>query len=129
MNIDHLINGQRVAGQDYFDNINPATQEVIGQIARGGTDDVNAAVASHYPKEAAAAQMAAGGGAGGAGAELLGEGLLLDVIAEAVDDAVHGEPGGVVARGDGRPGGVEVRRPGQARRPSAGSPSCGGRRS
>jgi 5-carboxymethyl-2-hydroxymuconic-semialdehyde dehydrogenase len=46
MNIDHLINGQRVAGQDYFDNINPATQEVIGQIARGGTDDVNAAVAA-----------------------------------------------------------------------------------
>ena len=46
MNIDHLINGQRVAGQDYFDNINPATQEVIGQIARGGTDEVNAAVAA-----------------------------------------------------------------------------------
>ena len=46
MNIDHLINGQRVAGQDYFDNINPATQEVIGQIARGGTEEVNAAVAA-----------------------------------------------------------------------------------
>ena len=46
MNIDHLINGQRVAGQDYFDNINPATQEVIGQIARGGSDEVNAAVAA-----------------------------------------------------------------------------------
>ena len=46
MNIDHLINGQRVASQDYFDNINPATQEVIGQIARGGTDEVNAAVAA-----------------------------------------------------------------------------------
>ena len=46
MNIDHLINGQRVAGQDYFDNINPATQEVIGQIARGGTDEVQAAVAA-----------------------------------------------------------------------------------
>ena len=46
MNIDHLINGQRVAGHDYFDNINPATQEVIGQIARGGTEEVNAAVAA-----------------------------------------------------------------------------------
>jgi 5-carboxymethyl-2-hydroxymuconic-semialdehyde dehydrogenase len=46
MNIDHLINGQRVAGQDYFDNINPATQEVIGQIARGGTEEVQAAVAA-----------------------------------------------------------------------------------
>jgi 5-carboxymethyl-2-hydroxymuconic-semialdehyde dehydrogenase len=46
MNIDHLIHGQRVAGQDYFDNINPATQEVIGQIARGGTEEVNAAVAA-----------------------------------------------------------------------------------
>ena len=46
MNIDHLINGQHVAGQDYFDNVNPATQEVIGQIARGGTDEVQAAVAA-----------------------------------------------------------------------------------
>jgi 5-carboxymethyl-2-hydroxymuconic-semialdehyde dehydrogenase len=46
MKIDHLINGQRVAGHDYFDNINPATQEVIGQVARGGADDVNAAVAA-----------------------------------------------------------------------------------
>ena len=46
MNIEHLINGQRIASQDYFDNINPATQEVIGQIARGGTDEVNAAVAA-----------------------------------------------------------------------------------
>ncbi len=46
MNIDHLINGQRVAAQDYFDNINPATQDVIGQVARGGTEDVQAAVAA-----------------------------------------------------------------------------------
>ena len=46
MNIDHLINGQRIAGQDYFDNINPATQEVIAQVARGGADEVNAAVAA-----------------------------------------------------------------------------------
>ncbi len=46
MNIDHLINGQRVASQDYFDNINPATQDVIGQVARGGVDEVNAAVAA-----------------------------------------------------------------------------------
>ncbi|MFZ9554782.1 MAG: aldehyde dehydrogenase family protein, partial [Limnohabitans sp.] len=46
MNIDHLINGQRVASEDYFDNINPATQEVIGQVARGGTEEVNAAVAA-----------------------------------------------------------------------------------
>jgi 5-carboxymethyl-2-hydroxymuconic-semialdehyde dehydrogenase len=46
MNIDHLINGQRVASRDYFDNINPATQDVIGQVARGGIDEVNAAVAA-----------------------------------------------------------------------------------
>ncbi len=46
MNIDHLINGQRVASQDYFDNLNPATQDVIGQVARGGVDEVNAAVAA-----------------------------------------------------------------------------------
>lgn len=44
MRVDHLINGKSVAGQDYFDTINPATQEVLAQVASGGEAEVNAAV-------------------------------------------------------------------------------------
>ena len=29
MKIDHLINGQSVAGSDYFETLNPATQEAV----------------------------------------------------------------------------------------------------
>ena len=36
MRIEHLINGQRVAGSDYFETINPATQEVLATVASGG---------------------------------------------------------------------------------------------
>ena len=46
MRIEHLINGKSVAGTDYFETINPATQEVIAEVASGGTDEVNAAVAA-----------------------------------------------------------------------------------
>jgi len=46
MKINHLINGQSVAGRDYFETINPATQEVLAEVARGGADEVNAAVAA-----------------------------------------------------------------------------------
>ena len=28
MRIEHLINGKSVAGHDYFETVNPATQEV-----------------------------------------------------------------------------------------------------
>lgn len=31
MRIDHLINGQSVAGKTYFETINPATQEVLAK--------------------------------------------------------------------------------------------------
>lgn len=46
MKIDHLINGKAVAGTDYFQTINPATQEVLAEVASGGEAEVNAAVAA-----------------------------------------------------------------------------------
>ncbi|SFN30983.1 5-carboxymethyl-2-hydroxymuconate semialdehyde dehydrogenase [Variovorax sp. OV329] len=44
--IDHLIGGQRVAGRDYFETVNPATQDVLAEVAAGGETEVNAAVAA-----------------------------------------------------------------------------------
>src|SRR5574343_870953 len=44
MRIDHLINGQAVAGRQYFETVNPATQEVLAEVAAGGAAEVNAAV-------------------------------------------------------------------------------------
>ena len=29
MRIEHLINGKSVAGKDYFETVNPATQDVL----------------------------------------------------------------------------------------------------
>lgn len=46
MRIDHLINGKPVAGRDYFETVNPATQEVLAEVASGGEAEVNAAVAA-----------------------------------------------------------------------------------
>ena len=46
MKIDHLINGKSVAGSDYFETTNPATQEVLATVASGGEAEVNAAVAA-----------------------------------------------------------------------------------
>ncbi len=46
MQIDHLINGKSVAGAKYFESINPATQEVLAEVAAGGEAEVNAAVAA-----------------------------------------------------------------------------------
>ncbi|MFG5777877.1 5-carboxymethyl-2-hydroxymuconate semialdehyde dehydrogenase [Comamonas sp. J-3] len=46
MRIDHLINGKSVAGKDYFDTVNPATQEVLAEVASGGAAEVEAAVAA-----------------------------------------------------------------------------------
>ena len=46
MKIDHLINGKAVAGRDYFETVNPATQEVLAEVAAGGEAEVNAAVAA-----------------------------------------------------------------------------------
>jgi 5-carboxymethyl-2-hydroxymuconic-semialdehyde dehydrogenase len=46
MRVQHLINGKSVAGRAYFETINPATQDVLAEVAAGTADDVNAAVAA-----------------------------------------------------------------------------------
>ena len=38
MRIDHLIAGKPVAGSDYFTTLNPATQDVLAEVAHGGAD-------------------------------------------------------------------------------------------
>ncbi len=56
MQINHLINGKAVRSADYFETLNPATQEVLAEVARGGAAEVNAAVAAAkeaFPKWAA----------------------------------------------------------------------------
>ncbi|WP_137918298.1 5-carboxymethyl-2-hydroxymuconate semialdehyde dehydrogenase [Hydrogenophaga sp. 2FB] len=42
--IQHLINGQSVAGGPTFETVNPATQEVLAEVTAGGKDEINAAV-------------------------------------------------------------------------------------
>ncbi len=44
--IQHLINGQHVSHGKTFETINPATQDVLAEVAAGGTNEVNAAVAA-----------------------------------------------------------------------------------
>ena len=44
MRIQHLIDGRPVSGRDYFETVNPATQEVLAEVARGGAAEVQAAV-------------------------------------------------------------------------------------
>jgi 5-carboxymethyl-2-hydroxymuconic-semialdehyde dehydrogenase len=54
--INHLINGKSVASDNYFETVNPATQEVLAEVASGGEAEVNAAVAAAkeaFPKWAA----------------------------------------------------------------------------
>jgi 5-carboxymethyl-2-hydroxymuconic-semialdehyde dehydrogenase len=46
MQINHLINGKSVASANYFETINPATQEVLAEVASGGEAEVNTAVAA-----------------------------------------------------------------------------------
>lgn len=56
MKIDHLINGKPVASARYFETVNPATQEVLAEVAQGGEAEVHAAVAAAkaaFPKWAA----------------------------------------------------------------------------
>jgi 5-carboxymethyl-2-hydroxymuconic-semialdehyde dehydrogenase len=45
MRINHLIDGKAVDGRDYFETVNPATQQVLAEVAAGGEVEVNAAVA------------------------------------------------------------------------------------
>jgi 5-carboxymethyl-2-hydroxymuconic-semialdehyde dehydrogenase len=44
--VNHLINGEPVASTGYFETVNPATQEVLAEVAAGGAAEVNAAVAA-----------------------------------------------------------------------------------
>jgi 5-carboxymethyl-2-hydroxymuconic-semialdehyde dehydrogenase len=46
MQVQHLINGVSVPGTDYFETLNPATQEVLAEVARGGGREIDAAVAA-----------------------------------------------------------------------------------
>jgi 5-carboxymethyl-2-hydroxymuconic-semialdehyde dehydrogenase len=46
MQIQHLIDGAAVPSRDYFETVNPATQEVLAEVARGGEREVDAAVAA-----------------------------------------------------------------------------------
>ncbi len=46
MQINHLIDGKSVPASDYFETLNPATQEVLAEVAAGGEVEVNAAVAA-----------------------------------------------------------------------------------
>lgn len=56
MKVNHWINGQNVSSDEYFDDLNPATGEVIAEVASGGQKEVDMAVAAAkeaFPKWAA----------------------------------------------------------------------------
>ena len=56
MQINHLINGKSVTSASYFETVNPATQDVLAEVAAGGEAEVHAAVAAAkeaFPKWAA----------------------------------------------------------------------------
>src|SRR4051812_25347567 len=44
MRIQHLIDGKSVESKRYFETINPATQEVLAEVASGGQLEVDTAV-------------------------------------------------------------------------------------
>ena len=46
MRIQHLIDGKAVDSRDHFETVNPATQELLAEVAAGGEAEVNAAVAA-----------------------------------------------------------------------------------
>ena len=56
MRIHHLIDGQQVDSRDHFETMNPATQQVLAEVAAGGAAEVDAAVTAAkaaFPKWAA----------------------------------------------------------------------------
>lgn len=56
MRIQHLIDGKPVESRQTFETVNPATQDVLAEVARGGADEIHAAVAAAkaaFPKWAA----------------------------------------------------------------------------
>jgi 5-carboxymethyl-2-hydroxymuconic-semialdehyde dehydrogenase len=46
MRIHHLIGGAAVESAEYFPTLNPATQEVLAEVARGGSKEIDSAVAA-----------------------------------------------------------------------------------
>ena len=46
MRVEHLIDGRPVASRSYFETVDPATQDVLAEVARGGAVEVDAAVAA-----------------------------------------------------------------------------------
>jgi 5-carboxymethyl-2-hydroxymuconic-semialdehyde dehydrogenase len=44
--VQHLINGKSVESRDYFETVDPATQDVLAEVAAGTATEVNAAVAA-----------------------------------------------------------------------------------
>jgi 5-carboxymethyl-2-hydroxymuconic-semialdehyde dehydrogenase len=46
MRIEHLIDGKKTSSADYFESVNPATQEVLAEVAKGTADEIQAAVAA-----------------------------------------------------------------------------------
>jgi 5-carboxymethyl-2-hydroxymuconic-semialdehyde dehydrogenase len=60
MLIPHLINGREVESQETFETVNPATQEILADVASGGEAEIAAAVAAAkeaFPKWAATPQV------------------------------------------------------------------------
>jgi len=58
MRVEHLIDGRPVSGRSYFETVDPATQEALAEVARGGAVEVQAAVAAAkkaFPKWAGTA--------------------------------------------------------------------------
>jgi len=59
MRINHLIDGKALESSAYFETIDPATQEVLAEVAAAGESEVNAAVAAAkaaFPKWAGTPQ-------------------------------------------------------------------------
>ena len=46
MHVQHLIDGKAVDSAQRFETVDPSTQDVLAEVARGGADEVNAAVAA-----------------------------------------------------------------------------------
>ena len=44
MHVQHLIDGKAVDSPQRFETVDPSTQDVLAEVARGSADEVNAAV-------------------------------------------------------------------------------------
>ncbi len=44
--INHWINGKNVGSKTYFETTNPATGEVLAEVAAGGQEEIDQAVAA-----------------------------------------------------------------------------------